>query len=99
MQGHLTERIKIDDWTYIVTCVQCGKEFESRRNDASFCSARHRVAFGKEPQKKLNALQYLKDDSFRLVNMADKYNRDDEIFAAMTELRDRLNYALSLFEK
>lgn len=99
MQGHDTERYKIDDWTYEVTCLQCGKKFESRRNDATFCSAKHRVAFGKEPQKRLNALKSIKDDGHRLINMAEKYKRDNEVFEAMKQLRDRLNYALSVFEK
>lgn len=99
MQGHETERVKIDDWTWQVTCLQCGNTFESRRSDATFCSTKHRVAFSKEPQKKLNAIKSLEEDGYRLVNMAEKYKHSDEVFEAMKILRDRLNYALSVFEK
>lgn len=98
MQGHETDRLKLDDWTWQVTCLQCGQTFESKRSDATFCSTKHRVAFSKEPQKRLNAIQSLKDDGYRAVNMAEKYKYDNEIFKEMKALRDRLNYALSIFE-
>lgn len=99
MQGHATERTKLDDWTWLVTCVQCGQKFESSRSDASFCSTKHRVAFSKEPQKKLNAIQSLEDEGYRLVNMAVKYKNDDEVFEAMKKLQERIKYAMSCFEK
>lgn len=99
MQGHDTDRVKIDDWTWRVTCLQCGNTFESKRSDATFCSAKHRVAFSKEPQKRLNALQWIADEHYRLQNIAYKYKRDDEVFQAMKQLQAQLTYCLSIFEK
>lgn len=45
---HDTDRVKVDDFTWRVQCVQCGTRFESRRSDASFCSAKCRVAYSRE---------------------------------------------------
>lgn len=36
---HEAERDRVDDKGYQVTCVMCGKQFESVRSDASFCSS------------------------------------------------------------
>lgn len=99
MQGHDTDRVKIDDWTYEVICKQCGNTFESRRSDATFCHVNCRQAFSKEPQKRLNAIQSLKDEGYKLVNMAEKYKHDDEVFEEMRNLMERMKYALSVFEK
>lgn len=98
MQGHDTDRVKIDDWTWSITCLQCGTVFESKRSDATFCHVNCRQRFSKEPQKLLNTIQALKDDGYKLVNIAEKYKHNTHVFEEMKALRDRLNYALSIFE-
>lgn len=98
MQGHDTDRVKMDDRDYVCTCLQCKKTFEAKRSDATFCGAKCRVAYSREPQKRLNFLQFMKDTEYYLWQGQEKYKRDGEVFAAMTHLYHSLSLMVSEFE-
>lgn len=99
MQAHDTDRYKVGDADYSVKCVQCGELFEARRSDASFCSPNCRVAYSREPAKLNNAIAALEAMGLQLINMAQKYSRNQRVFEAMLVLRNRLNTALGQFEE
>ena len=61
MQGHDVERVREDLGIWIVECVYCGKTFEARRSDASFCSSAHRQAYHHRKVKMLRRLHDLDD--------------------------------------
>lgn len=98
-QSHDTDRTKFDTRDYSVQCVQCGKYFAATRSDASFCSARCRVAHSREPQKLANALEDLRFSGIRARDVARKYSRSGKAFEAMQELSRQVNAALAEFEQ
>jgi len=93
------DRVRIDDFTWSVKCIKCGKTFYSRRSDACFCSARCRMRESREPQKRANALETLRYAGIDAERIAKKYRHDDEVYNAMKKLANELSYALSLFEE
>lgn len=99
MQGHDTERLKIDDTTWQCECVQCQELFTSTRSDASFCSTRCRVAFSREPQKRLNALEEIRTMHHRLAAIQKKYNYDDEVFQQFLSLEKQIKHLVNQFER
>jgi hypothetical protein len=86
MQGKDTERVKFGDKDYSCTCYQCGGTFESTRSDASFCSARCRVAHSREPVKRQNALTDIEQMMTRIIELSRKYKHDNEIQEAIEKL-------------
>jgi len=93
-----TQRLRIDDNTWEVECAFCGRSFTAARSDASFCCAKHRVAYSREPQKRANALEFIRSMGIQLEQMGTKYNTDDEVFKAMDNLRNKLTVILGEFE-
>lgn len=98
MQGKDADRIKIDDFTYSVVCYQCERQFEARRADASFCSARCRVAHSREPQKLENAIAFLNGCIYQLSNITSRYKRDKRVYDALLKLRRTIDNLLAEFE-
>lgn len=98
MQGHDIERRRLDDNTWECECRQCGKWFESKRSDASFCSSRCRVNHSREPQKRLNAIEDLKSMQSRMSEIARKYRYDDEIFQIFLSVEKTVKYCQANFE-
>lgn len=98
MQGHDTWRDKLDARSYHVECLQCGCTFEATRNDASFCSARCRVAYSKQPQKLTNQLNAIEAFGNSLYGIASKYKRNKRVFEAFMLLAKQINQALAAFE-
>jgi len=98
MQGHDTDRLHMDAKDYSVTCLQCGNTFEATRSDATFCSARCRVAHSREPQKLANALQRLEDMRFQVIGLAEKYKGNPDILQALVMLKSAVASAEYLAE-
>lgn len=93
MQGHDTDRVHMGDRDYSVVCWQCGNVFEATRSDASFCSAKCRVAHGREPQKLLNAIDDLENMRHRVMEIAEKYKGNTEILKAIFLLKSAVGAA------
>lgn len=98
MQSHDTERVKMDDRDYRVECVQCGQTFEARRSDASFCSARCRVAYSREPEKLNNQINAINAFGRSLWGIANKHKRNQRVYEAFKGLAKAVNQALQVFE-
>jgi hypothetical protein len=90
MQGHDTDRVHMGDKDYSVVCWHCGNTFEATRSDASFCSAKCRVAHSREPQKLLNAIEELHDMRFRIIQIAEKYKGNAEVIKALEILKSNV---------
>lgn len=99
MQGHDTNRYKVDAGCYLVDCLQCGNRFESKRSDATFCSARCRVRYSREPQKLENAIEELKYMEARIRQIANRYPHNDRVFEAVQSLSKSAANSLGIFEK
>jgi len=98
MQAVETERIKMGDRDWSIQCAHCGKYFEAKRSDASFCSPRCRVGFSREPQKLLNHVAMLNFWSRQVYHIALRYKRSDKVYQAMLGLQKSVNFALTVFE-
>lgn len=98
MQGHETERNLVWDGVYRVECLQCSKVFEASRCDATFCSARCRVAFSREPQKMRNAIDHMNGLQNMVDGYAKKYKRNQDVYEAMLALKKSLEFSLARFE-
>lgn len=98
MQGHDTDRRKIDDRDYRCECLQCGKSFEAQRSDASFCSPKCRVAFSREPKKLEHAIEAVDAFGEQILAYSHKYSRNDRMFQAMVILQRKINAAVANFE-
>ena len=99
MQYHDTDRIKMGDADWSVQCLQCGKQFEARRSDATFCSARCRVAYSREPEKFRNAVESVNSMASQLLTLSRKYKSSNEMYQAMLQLQRDLGAAISNFEQ
>ena len=98
MLRHDTDRTKVGDRDYRVECLQCGTVFEASRSDATFCSARCRVAYSREPQKLEATIEKMNQLMRALDRDAVKYRKSHRVFAAMRDLRDSLSASLERFE-
>jgi len=64
----IAKKIKRDDGDYDVWCAYCGTHFVARRKDATFCSDRCRMAYGRQDDSEhlaieaMNAINMLKRD-------------------------------------
>jgi len=99
MQGHETDRLKYGDRDYRCECFQCGKSFEATRSDATFCSAKCRVAYSREPQKLENTIERIDTLKIEIQNIANKYHGNDRVFKKVQELEKALRIALSTFDQ
>jgi len=97
--NHDTDRTKFDDRDYSVVCFQCGETFEATRSDASFCSAKCRVAYGREPQKLQNAIDDLEAVELRIAYLTEKYKHNTKMFEAVKSLAVTVNAAVRSFER
>lgn len=86
------------DADYRVVCLQCDREFEARRSDATFCSARCRVAYSREPEKLRKAIEHTELLARMLDARARKYHRSTKMFEAMQALHNSLGASLQRFE-
>lgn len=94
MQGQIdADRTKFDDRDYSVVCFQCGNTFEATRSDASFCSAKCRMAHSREPQKLANALEDLKRMNIRVFQIAEKYKGNSAVVAELERLKKAVGAA------
>jgi len=99
MQGKYTDRYKHDAASYEVTCLNCGKVFDAKRDDATYCSARCRVHASRAPQRKANAIATLGVMANQIEQISEKYKYDEGVFEAMVKLQKAMGYAVSRFEK
>lgn len=88
----------MDDRCYRVECLQCGDTFEATRSDATFCSARCRVAYSREPEKMRKFIEHLDVLGRMLDRQARKYYRSKAVFEAMQQLHKSLGASLERFE-
>jgi len=89
---------RIDDTGYRVKCVACGREFESKRFDAAYCSGKCRTWASRAPRRKQTALDDLSAMSFRLMEISKVYKRDPQLFDAMQAVEKTIRIALGRFE-
>lgn len=99
MQGHDTDRIKNDARDYSVVCLQCGSEFEATRSDATFCSAKCRVARSQEPKKLANALAYIELIGRTILSYSVRYRKNERVYQAVKALHVIIGKALANFEQ
>jgi len=95
---HDTDRTKFNSRDYSIVCFHCGQTFEATRSDASFCSAKCRVAYSREPQKLLNAIEELRAVELRLAYLSERYKRNTKMFAAVKSLAAAASAAAAAFE-
>lgn len=98
MQYHDADRVKMGDADWSVQCLQCGQHFEARRSDASFCSAKCRVAYSREPQKFRNAVESVNSMAGQLLTLSRKYKSSSEMYQTMVQLQRDLTAAINNFE-
>jgi hypothetical protein len=98
MQAKDTERHKIDDRQYLVTCVECDKEFEATRSDASYCSARCRKQAHMRPVKKQSTIAEMQRIAAWLREKSYEYRYSKDVYEAMQQLANTVNFALENFE-
>lgn len=96
MHNHDVE-IERDCYGYLVTCVQCGNDFDSSRFDAAFCSSTCR---SRNHRSKLK----LDKDIAKINKIADELidglprNGESKTYLALNQLIVRLEYAVSSVE-
>jgi hypothetical protein len=98
MQGHYTERIKMDARDYKITCLQCGNIFEAQRDDATFCSTKCRIAYHREPEKVLSTIKMIDTFGSNLLTLAARYKYNHNVFNAVLALQKVVNMAIGIFE-
>lgn len=98
MQGQDTRRTKYDARSWGVTCLQCGEHFEAARSDATFCSARCRVSYSREPARKQAALEALEAMARQVSEISRKYKHSQEVLEAVTKLQKAIGGSLNWFE-
>jgi protein-arginine kinase activator protein McsA len=98
MQGKDTDRWKMDDRDYSVRCLQCGQTFEAKRSDATFCSARCRVSYSREPQKLLNAIEEMRSMGYRTRDISGKYSTNKQVYETLMHLQSQVRIALQNME-
>lgn len=98
MQGQNADVTKMDDRDYRCVCHQCGQRFEAVRSDATFCSARCRVAFSREPKKLENAIDSLTVFGQQVLQYGERYKRNERMYQAMLNLQRKVNAAVAAFE-
>ena len=99
MQGKNANVIKFDNRDYSCECYQCGNTFEATRSDATFCSAKCRVAYSREPKKLQNAIEALGGMAVELKRLSKKYKHSDRVMEEMLKLQKEIGIALSNFEE
>jgi endogenous inhibitor of DNA gyrase (YacG/DUF329 family) len=97
-QAHDTDRLKMDDRDYSVTCKGCGATFEATRSDASFCSARCRVRWSRRPAQRLKAIEELEAMRLRLHEMEKSYSCDAGFTQGLESLRGAAKYFIERIE-
>lgn len=98
MQGHDTNRTKYDNRDYGVDCLECGKSFEAKRSDATFCSARCRVRYSKRPEKLNNAIEELRYMGLKAREIAARYPTNARVETALAALLNQVQIACSDME-
>lgn len=99
MQAHEIDRVKYDDRSYMCECAECGNQFEATRSDASFCSAKCRVAFSRRPAKRAAAIAGIEAFCHVVYEVSTKYSKNEGVFQAMLKLQRAVNNAVARFEK
>lgn len=98
MQAHEIYRNKVDDRTWLCWCVECNQRFEATRSDASFCSARCRVAFSRGAAKLDNQIMRMSMFGADLKASSAKYSKSEKLYQAMLALEKQIKSALANFQ-
>lgn len=93
-----TIRTKVDDRCYLIECLYCGETFEATRADATYCSARCRVAASREPQRLENAIKALESYAISARQISQRYYRSPRVAEAMRRLHKEIEATLWNFE-
>lgn len=86
MQGVDTDRVKLDDACWSIQCAECGKRFEAKRSDASFCSPACRKRWHQRPARKQAALADLSSMARRIRTYANEYSGSQDMLDALQAL-------------
>lgn len=100
MQAADTERVRIDDWTWRITCANpdCGKEFYAKRSDASYCCGACRTHVSRAPIRKQHTIEDIQRMAFRCLEISHTYPRSQDVFDQMVKLEKALKAALDNFD-
>jgi len=93
-----TDRTPVDGG-WVVWCDHCNKRFESKRSDASYCSAKCRMGAKREHEARLKYIASLASLGRQLRNKAAANHRSDLMYKAMLELQKDINAAVAMFEE
>jgi len=97
MQSPDTDRVKLE-YGWLVECAYCKQRFESKRSDATYCCANHRVAAKRQHEQFLAYVAGLHLDGEAYIRKAQENRRSKKLYEAMVNLRNQLNVALEQFE-
>jgi hypothetical protein len=92
-----TDRVPTESG-WLVWCDHCNTMFESKRSDASYCSAKCRMGAKREAERLQAWIDKLPSQGAEYLRMARKHKRSDKVFKAMLELQKQLVAALYEFE-
>lgn len=98
MYRHETDRIHQGDGDWSIQCVQCGQYFEAKRSDASFCSTKCRVAYGREAEKLKNHIEWLNRIASEVLQKSRKYKKVKDVYEATVQLQKDISAAVGMFE-
>src|SRR4051812_4371465 len=99
MQAQDTDRTKFGDRDYSVICFNCGDTFEATRSDASFCSAKCRVAYGRRPAQRLKALDEMESMRLRIKELQHKYSSDADVLKKIQQIQSAAFHAIETIEQ
>lgn len=86
MQGQDTDRVKVDDGVWSVKCLECGRWFEAKRSDATYCSVRCRKLSAQRPARKAAALKEIAGMAARCRSIANQYPKSQDVLDALGAL-------------
>lgn len=93
MQGHDVDRVKVYDGVWLCECAFCRKHFESKRSDASFCTAAHRSAYHRHKEKMKRKIREL-DDASTWIEQFVKWDKSSETVATLRDVMARCRYGI-----
>lgn len=87
-----------DGYDYLVTCYQCGNEFEAKRDDAAFCSPTCRSRNHRAKQKLDKDIAQAKSLIHDLIDRMPRMG-ESEVFTTLNELSFDIKRALSSVDR
>lgn len=97
MQGAETDRVRTETgWR--VQCAQCGTFFDSKRSDASYCSATCRVRAKREAEEFLRRIAWIEDAAQQMRRWSWEHRTSRRMYQAMQNSARVIAAALENFE-